>query len=179
MARPQNSPKGYFAKQRIDIGGAQLTYDSTGNLRLNAGLALSGETTDVVTQNSTAIMLAGGIALSGQAVANAILQDSTAVKLPDGLSLSGQGSANAILQDSTAVKIPDGLSLSGKASSLAITQNSTSVNVPGGLKVSGQANAIMTGLSTGVVLTAIKIGAHWLTANSTGLKIGANQVTTA
>jgi len=133
MSHPQNSYRGDFAKERIEVGGASgtsvLTANTTG-LLLSKGLALSGESTDVITQNSTALFLAGGLALSGEATD-------------------------------------------------IITQNSTSVNFAAGIKVSGQANAVMTGLSTGVVLTAIKIGAHWLTANSTGLLIGAGQISTA
>lgn len=133
MARSQNTPRETLATRHLEIGTngtGSIEADSTGNLKVTKGLALSG-----------------------------------------------QGGANAITQNSTGVKLPDGLALSGKV--VYVTQNSTSVNIPIGLKVSGQANGVMTALSTGVVLTAIKIGAHWLTANSTGLKIGANQITTA
>ena len=105
MAHPQTSPRGYIAKQRIDVGGNELTANSTA-LLLSAGLALSGETTDVITQDSTAVLLAAGIALSGQASTNAITQNSTAVTIPDGLTLSGLAHANAITQNSTALILP-------------------------------------------------------------------------
>ncbi len=40
MAHPQSSPFGLFAKQRIDIGSSQLTYNSTG-LVLSGGIKIS------------------------------------------------------------------------------------------------------------------------------------------
>ena len=94
MAHPQSSPRGYVAKQRIDVAGAQATADTTGNLRLNAGLALSGETTDIITQNSTALLLAGGLALSGETT-DVITQNSTAVAMPSGLTLKNLSAAPA------------------------------------------------------------------------------------
>ena len=54
----------------------------------SVGLALSGEATDIITQDSTAVKLAAGIVLSGQGSANAITQNSTAVAFPDGISLN-------------------------------------------------------------------------------------------
>ena len=64
MAHPQNSPRGLFAKNRIDVGASQITGTATG-LKFNLGLALSDET-DYITQNSTAVVLPTGLALSGQ-----------------------------------------------------------------------------------------------------------------
>ena len=83
MARPQNSPRGLFAKEKIYITSAgntsaQMTADTSGNLKLNAGLLLSGETSDVITQDSTGVLLSAGIALSGQASSRALTQNSTA-----------------------------------------------------------------------------------------------------
>jgi len=95
-----------------------------------------------------------------------------------GIALSGKSTAVLTEDSSQNVLLANGLALSGEATDI-ITQNSTSVNFAGGVKVSGQANGVMTALTTGVVLTAIKIGAHWLTANSTGLLIGAGQITTS
>lgn len=66
MTRPQNSAKGYIAKERLDIGGVQLTYDSTDNLLLNGGLQLSDVSTAVLTADSTGnLVSAGGIEVSG------------------------------------------------------------------------------------------------------------------
>lgn len=156
MSRSQNTPRESLTVRRLEFGtsgtGVLIT-DSTGNLRISKGILLSGETTDAITQNTTAVFLTGGLALSGE-------------------------STDVITQNSTAVFLAGGLAISGEATDV-ITQNSTSVNFAGGIKVSGQANGVMTALSTGVVLSAIKIGAHWLSANSTGLLIGAAQISTA
>ena len=64
MAHPQNSPRGLFAKNRIDLGSNQITNASSG-LKFNLGLALSGGT-DYITANSTATVLPTGLALSAQ-----------------------------------------------------------------------------------------------------------------
>lgn len=55
MANLQNSPRGVFGKAQVNVGAVQLTGDSTGNLKLNAGIKLSGEAT-LITVNSTAIV---------------------------------------------------------------------------------------------------------------------------
>jgi len=112
MPHPQNSPRGLIGKKRIDVdelfftdysqNTATITISTTGNLRLAGGLSLSGETTDVITQDSTAVKLAAGIVLSGQGSANAITQNSTAVTIPDGIYLSGK-STNPTTQNSTGV----------------------------------------------------------------------------
>ena len=62
MARPQNSPRGLFAKEKIYITSAgntsaQLTADTSGNLKLNVGLLLSGQTSGALTANSTASLI--------------------------------------------------------------------------------------------------------------------------
>jgi len=108
MAHPQSSPRGNFAKQRIDVGAANITADTTGNLALSAGLTLSDEATDTITQDSTAVLLAAGIALSGQASSNAITQNSTGLLVPDGLALSGEAT-DFVTQNSTAVAFPSGV----------------------------------------------------------------------
>lgn len=110
MAHPQNSPRGLIGKKRIDVdelfftdystGTAAITISTTGNLLLVGGLALSGESTDIITQDSTAVKLSAGIVLSGQGSANAITQNSTGVTIPDGMYLSGQ-STNVMTQNST------------------------------------------------------------------------------
>lgn len=149
MAHPQSSPRGYIAKQRIDVGGAQITVDTSDNLLLSAGLALSGEETDIITQNSTALLLSGGLALSGEET-DVITQDSTAVKFSAGVALSGQASSNAITQNSTAVTIPDGLYLSAQSTN-PTTQNSTGVLFAGQVRVGGQ--RYVGGNTTGYLFT--------------------------
>ena len=57
MEHPQNSPRGLFAKKRIDAGSQSLTYNSTG-LILGGALFVSGQTTvGKVSANSTALVL--------------------------------------------------------------------------------------------------------------------------
>lgn len=69
MAHPQNSPRGLFAKRSIILADASgntvtLTNGASG-LLLSGGLALSGEATDIITQNSTAVTFPSQIRLSG------------------------------------------------------------------------------------------------------------------
>lgn len=57
MAHPQSSPRGFIAKQRIDAGSTQFTYNSTGVI-LNKALFVAGQTTvGKLNANSTAILL--------------------------------------------------------------------------------------------------------------------------
>lgn len=84
MAHVQSSPRGAFGKERIEVKGGAITGDSTGNMFLSAGIALSGEATDTITQNSTALLLSAGIALSGETT-DVITQNSTAVAFPSGV----------------------------------------------------------------------------------------------
>lgn len=133
MSHPQNSPRTVAAFTRLEMGSdgtGVLTSDSTGNLRYSKGISISGETSDVITQNSTGLLLSGGIALSGEETD-------------------------------------------------VITQNSTSVLFAGGIQVSGETNATLSGLSTGVVAVAVKIGAQWLTSNSTGILLDGALLATA
>lgn len=55
MARAQNSAKGLFSKNRIDVGGNSLTYNSTA-LILSAGVKVSNKQT--LTANSTGLVFA-------------------------------------------------------------------------------------------------------------------------
>ena len=86
MAHPQSTPRGNKATQRQDIGAGYVTADSTGNLLFSAGIAFSGESSDIITQNSTGLLLSAGLALSGEET-DIITQNSTAVALPSGLTL--------------------------------------------------------------------------------------------
>ena len=91
MSRSQNTPRESLTTKRLVIasnGTSVLENNSTGNLKISKGLALSGEATDYITQDSTAVKFAAGIVLSGQGSANAITQNSTAVAFPDGISLN-------------------------------------------------------------------------------------------
>jgi len=79
MAHPQNSPRGLFAKNRIDTGSQSLTYNSTG-LILGGALFVSGQTTvGKVSANSTAIILPNSVRVGTKATY--LSSDSTGVKL--------------------------------------------------------------------------------------------------
>jgi hypothetical protein len=62
MAHPQSSPRGLWAKNRIDIGANQLTGDSTA-LVLNQGLKVSNAR--YITADSTGFVLTSEAALPG------------------------------------------------------------------------------------------------------------------
>jgi hypothetical protein len=155
MAHPQNSYRGDFAKERIEVGAGVITGTSTGNILLSAGLALSG-----------------------QVNANSITQNSTAVLIPDGIALSGKTSAYAITQNSTGVMLKGGLALSGKATTLAITQNSTAVIFPVGIRLTkvalpsgrrGPGCVVMVSNSTGNLLALNTTGTTWKYLNVTSV----------
>jgi len=57
MAHPQSSPRGYFAKKRIDIGASNLSANSTGILFSAAIFVGNQATVGKITANSTAILL--------------------------------------------------------------------------------------------------------------------------
>jgi hypothetical protein len=85
MASPQNSPRGRFAKERIDVGSQNFTYTSTAVV-LSGGLTL------------------GGI-MTGSGVGGGIVLASTAA-LPGAVSLEGLGllsnsTGNAIIVNTT------------------------------------------------------------------------------
>jgi len=101
MAHPQNSPRGLFAMNRIDIDDAQLTDDASGNLLASAGLALSGQS-DAITQTASTLKVPVGLSLSGRT--EVITQDASGVNLPGAISLSGQ--SGLITQSSTGVVLP-------------------------------------------------------------------------
>ncbi len=56
MAHPQSSPRGLFAKQRIDLGGQSLTYNSTA-IRVSGSLGIGSYTTKYINANSTGIRI--------------------------------------------------------------------------------------------------------------------------
>lgn len=60
-----------------------------------------------------------------------------------------------------------------------LTANSTgTVSIVAGIRPSSQANAEITGNSTGIVVTAITMGAHTLSADSTGILLGTDYLDT-
>ena len=83
MAHPQSSPRGLWAKNRIDVGSNQITGNSTA-LVLSAGLTVSNLQT--LTGNSTTLIVSGGVKISNaqQLTANTtgLVFDDAATALP-------------------------------------------------------------------------------------------------
>ena len=79
MAHPQSSPRGLFAKKRIDVGSSQLTYNSTGAL-FSAALFVSGQATyGKLSANSTALILPNSVRVGTKTTY--LSSNSTGVKL--------------------------------------------------------------------------------------------------
>ena len=119
--RHQNTGRESLAVRQLVLatnGTGKLDADSTGNLRYSKGLALSGETTDVITQNSTALLLAGGLALSGEAT-DVITQDSTAVIFAGAVRITA---ASAVLSGR---KAPGTLMMVGNSTGNMLAVNTT------------------------------------------------------
>jgi len=153
MSHPQNSYRGAFAKERIEVGGGNITGDTTGNLTLSAGLTLSGEATDTITQNSTALLLSAGLALSGETT-DIITQNSTALLLAGGLAISGEAT-DVITQNSTAVAFPSGVTF----------QNLSAA--PAGRYAPGTVVYVTNG--TGTMLAINTTGTTWTYLNVTSV----------
>lgn len=97
MARPQNSPRGNFAKNKITVGSQELTNNSTA-LILAGGLTVSALRT--MTGNSTALVLDGGLTVSSL---RTITGNSTALVLDKGVKISN---SQTITANSTAILLP-------------------------------------------------------------------------
>ena len=109
MAHPQSSPRGYFAKQRVDVGSQAFTANSTG-ISVSGALFISGQTTGgKLTANSTGITAAGKltavstIVASNQATFGLLSANSTAMILPNSVRIGAL--ASYISANSTGIKI--------------------------------------------------------------------------
>jgi hypothetical protein len=81
MAHPQNSARGLFAKQAIDIGAQSLTVNSTGHI-FEGALFVSGQTTrGKISANSTSLILPGTLSITGAAAGATITANSTGIKI--------------------------------------------------------------------------------------------------
>lgn len=79
MAHPQSSPRGFIAKQRVDAGSTNLTYNSTG-LVLSGALFVSAQTTlGKLSANSTALILPNSVRVGSKTTY--FSSNSTGVKL--------------------------------------------------------------------------------------------------
>lgn len=95
MARAQNSNKGRFNKQVIEVSASGSLYfgsfsTNTAILSANStGLKINGKTTAVITGNSTGIVLVGGIKISNKA--NAVITgNATGIVLNAAVKVSNQ-----------------------------------------------------------------------------------------
>ena len=68
MAHAQSSPRGLFAKSRIDVGAHQITANSTAVL-LSGALSVSGVSAKTITANSTGIRI-GSLYISCNSTGN-------------------------------------------------------------------------------------------------------------
>lgn len=108
-----------------------------------------GNSTSTLSYNTTGVTVSGALYLSGQGAGGKLSANSTAITAGGGLVATG-----TLVVGAQAVK---GL----------ISANSTSLTLPGNLKITGAAAAaLFTANSTG-----IKIGAKYITTNSTGTTI--------
>lgn len=104
MAHPQSSPRGFIAKARIDAGSQSVTYNSTG-LILAGALYLSGKSNTKLTANTTGVIASGAVFVSGQTTVGKITANSTALVLPaTGLQMAALSSLK-ITSNSTGIKI--------------------------------------------------------------------------
>lgn len=79
MAHPQNSPRGLFAKARIDSGAQSVTANSTG-LIFGASVFVSNQTTfGKLSANSTALILPNSVRVGTKTTY--LSSNSTGVKL--------------------------------------------------------------------------------------------------
>ena len=79
MAHPQSTPRGFIAHKRIDVGSHSLTYNSTA-LILSGGVKVSGAAGGALTANSTGLIAPGSVFPSAGTVG--ITANSTGIVLP-------------------------------------------------------------------------------------------------
>ena len=102
MAHPQSSPRGYFVKGRVDVGGNSLTYNSTG-LVLPTIVYIGNAANAKVTGNSTGLALVGTLSVKGQAVFGLVTANSTAMILPNSVRVGTK--TTYLSSNSTGVKL--------------------------------------------------------------------------
>ena len=76
---PQSSPRGLFAKARIDVGATNLTGNSTGIIASGALFVSNQSTYGKLTANSTALLLPNSVRVGTKTTY--FSSDSTGVKL--------------------------------------------------------------------------------------------------
>lgn len=168
MAHPQTSPRGYVQHTRVGVGASQLTSNSTA-LLLSGGIALSGRSTSGLTEDSTGLILAGALTLSGKSTAQ-LTQDSTGLIAAQALTLSGKSTA-FLTQDATSLILAGDLKINNV---LNINGDSTGILLVSGNDTAGLAGNIAAGNiqigtnSTGATFIAVRTtGTTWKYLNVT------------
>ena len=99
MAHPQSSPRGLWAKNRIDIGASNLTADSTG-VTFSAGVKISNAQT--LTGNSTGLVFGDPASALPGNVDNAVLVGVISNSTGVALFLNSTGTTHKYLNVTTA-----------------------------------------------------------------------------
>ena len=108
MAHAQSSPRGFWAKARLDVGASSITANSTG-LILPTSIYVGNAAGAKVTGNSTGVTFAGTLntastlSVSGQAVKGLLSANSTAIILPNSVRVGSL--ASYITSNSTGIKL--------------------------------------------------------------------------
>ena len=93
MAHPQSSPRGLFAKERIDIGSQQLTFNST-SLNLSGGIKVNSSAGGLLTANASGLTIGGALTLGGTLIGSdatgAVLLETTSA-LPGNVTAGAAG----------------------------------------------------------------------------------------
>lgn len=63
MTHPQTTPRGSVAHQQVEIGAADLTADSTGNVIVNQGVKLGDSAATLGTDSTGNVTLTAGITI--------------------------------------------------------------------------------------------------------------------
>ena len=115
MPRPQNSPRGLFAKQRVSVPVSKgvmfedystsadlLTANSTGLISA-AGVKVSNKAGGQLTADSTSLTVVGSVIVSNQSTYGLLGANSTATILPNSVRVGSK--TTYLSSDSTGIKI--------------------------------------------------------------------------
>jgi len=186
---PQNSARGLFAKNRVDLGTSEITF-SADNLSFENGIVISGISTALITADSTGrIVLPAGAKISN-AAGGVITANSTTAIFAGGVKVSN-AAGGQITANSTTATFAGGVKVSNAAGG-ALTADASNLNLPGGVKVSNAlvltanssalisgASALPGNLSTGILQIASNSTGAWAAVRTTGTTWKYLNVTTA
>lgn len=181
MAHPQNSPRGLWSKRALQIGGQAVTGNSTG-VTFPGYVRVSNKSTGSMTANSTGLIVAGAIYPTGSSATGAKLTgNSTALIVAGGVKVSNK-STGQLTANSTALIAPGAFRVSNKSTG-QISANSTAFIIAGPVRVNNKSTGQISANSTAILLPATgfqmaALTSLKITSNSTGIKIGARYIST-